>query len=117
MSVRCWEWARKTSIAKRTDVKYGAKNADGSFGSRYEYEQTQPERVETFTAEGASWDDDIDAYITLAATPLDQQTSSTIVDKDGKSWTGKIYRVEASPTAKGVHLYNFTVEMHNPVRA
>lgn len=110
----CWEWMRKTSIDKRIDTQHGALNSDGSFGTRYEYEPTSPERTETFSAHGISWDE-IQPFIDLVVIPLPAQTASTLVDRNGRQWQGKIYRCESAPLA-GVDKFDASVVMKYAVK-
>lgn len=110
----CYEWKRKTALDKKVDTKYGALNEDGTYGTRYEYEQTSPERTETFDAHGISYDQ-LQPFVDLVEVPLALQSPTTITDSKGRRWQGKIYRADGSPL-DGVDLLDGSVTMKYPVK-
>lgn len=112
----CYEWKRSASVNKQIETKHGAKDTDGNPGTRYEYEPTGPEVVHTFSAHGIDWDGDMEALWLMSLLLIDLQAPVTITDKDGRSWSGKIYRFDAGPSADGVDLFDATLQMKYAVR-
>lgn len=104
-----WHWVGFGEISKNIEVRNAAKTEGGAYGTKYLFDQVEPDETAEFFGQFLTLAD-VMALRTIVKTPFGTKSVTTVL---GQTWDGLLVRFK--PTyIRGTEYYNCSITLLNP---